>query len=113
MVDLIKTKRYKSAKDFLKDISYEGEMYQNLKDGFVFRGHQSGSYKLVPSVLRHKIQLKDAAGNVVEDDKDAPFNIAESEFIQKNLEYFHLRQFFDVCDRNLSLGPGPSMLQTK
>ena len=100
MVELIKTKRYKSATDFLMDISFAGEMYQNLKDDFVFRGHQSGSYKLVPSVLRHKIQMKDAAGNVVEDDKDAPFNIAESEFIQKNLEYYQLRQFFDICDKN-------------
>lgn len=100
MIELIKTKRYKSAKDFLEDISYGKEMYQNLKDGFVFRGHQSGTYKLVPSVLRHKIHMKDAAGNVLEDDKDAPFNITESEFLQKNLEYLQLRQFFDVCDKN-------------
>ena len=75
MIKLIKTKRYKSAKDFLEDISYGKKMYQNLKDGFVFRGHQSGTYKLVPSVLRHKIHMKDAAGNVLEDDWDAPFNI--------------------------------------
>lgn len=100
MDKLIKTKRYKSAKEFLNDISYTGKMYQNLKDGFVFRGHQSGSYKLVPSVLRHKLVLRDAAGNVVEDDKDAPFNIAESEYIQKNLEYRQLRQFYDLCDKN-------------
>ena len=100
MIKLIKTKRYKSAKDFLEDISYGKKMYQNLKDGFVFRGHQSGTYKLVPSVLRHKIHMKDAAGNVLEDDKDAPFNITESEFLQKNLEYLQLRAvplfvFFD------------------
>ena len=100
MAELIKTKRYESAKEFLMDISYDGEMYQKLKDGFVFRGHQSGSYKLVPSVLRHKIQMKDAEGNVVEEDKDIPFNFAESEFVQKNLEYFQLRLFFDICDKN-------------
>lgn len=100
MDKLIKTKRYKSAKEFLKDISYEGKMYQNLKDGFVFRGHQSGSYKLVPSVLRHKLVMRDAAGNIVEDDKDAPFNIAESEDIQKNLEYRQLKQFYNLCDKN-------------
>ena len=100
MVELIKTKRYTSAKEFLKDISYEGVMYQNLKDGFVFRGHQSGSYKLIPSVLRHKLVQRDAAGNIVEDDKDAPFDLAGSEFVQKNLEYFQLRQFFDICDKS-------------
>ncbi len=98
--EMIKTRRYKSAKEFLKDISYDGDMYQNLKDGFVFRGHQLGSYKLVPSVLRHKLYMKDAAGNIVEDDKDAPFDLAGSEFIQKNVEYIELRQFFDICDKS-------------
>ena len=97
---MIKTRRYKSVKEFLKDISYDGDMYQNLKDGFVFRGHQLGSYKLVPSVLRHKLYMKDAAGNIVEDDKDAPFDLAGSEFIQKNVEYIELRQFFDICDKS-------------
>ena len=100
MVELIKTKRYKSAKEFLKDISYEGVVYQNLKDGFVFRGHQSGSYKLIPSVLRHKLVQRDASGNIVEDDKDAPFDLAGSEYIQKNVEYLELRNFFDICDKN-------------
>ena len=100
MGELIKTKRYKSAKEFLRDISYEGEMYQNLKDGFVFRGHQLGSYKLIPSVLRHKLVQRDAAGNIVEDEKDAPFNLAGSEFIQKNVEYLELRNFFNICDKS-------------
>ncbi len=100
MSDLIKTKKYTSGDKFLEDISYGGEMYQNLKDIFIFRGHQSGSYKLIPSVLRHKLQMKDAAGNIVEEDKDAPFDLANSEFIQKNVEYIELRRFFDVCDKN-------------
>lgn len=100
MSELIKTKIYASAEDFLKDISYGGEMYRNLKDSFVFRGHQSGSYKLIPSVLRHKLQMMDVAGNIVEDEENAPIKIAESEFIQKNIEYLKLRQFFDICDKN-------------
>ena len=100
MTELIKTKRYKSADEFLKDISYGGEMYQNLKDVFVFRGLQSGSYKLIPSVLRHKIQARDAEGNIVEDDKNDPYNLLNTEFIQKNVEYIELRKFFDICDKN-------------
>lgn len=100
MSDQIKTKKYTSGDEFLKDISYGGEMYQNLKDFFIFRGHQSGSYKLIPSVLRHKLTMKDAAGNTVEDDKDAPFDLANSEFFQKNIEYIELRKFFNVCDKN-------------
>lgn len=100
MSELIKTKRYKSGDEFLNDISYKGEMYQNLKKGFVYRGLQSGTYKLIPSVLRHKLVMRDAAGRIVEDDANAPFDISQSEFIQKNVEYLSLRQFFDICDQN-------------
>lgn len=100
MHEQVKLKYYSSAEEFLIDVSYGGEMYQNLKDGFVFRGHQSGSYKLIPSVLRHKLVQRDVAGNIVEDDEDTPFNLAGSEFIQKNVEYIELRKFFDICDKS-------------
>lgn len=100
MSELIQTKRYASGDEFLRDISYGGDMYQNLKGGFVFRGHQSGSYKLIPSVLRHKPQLKDAENNLVEDKHDLPFNITESEFIQMTKEYMALKDFFEICDKN-------------
>lgn len=100
MSELIKTKRYKTGDEFLSDISYNGEMYQNLKKGFVYRGLQSGTYKLIPSVLRHKLVMRDAAGRIVEDDDNSPFDISQSEFIQKNVEYLSLRKFFDICDQN-------------
>ncbi len=100
MANLIESKRYKSGVEFLEDISYGGDMYQNLKGGYVFRGLQSGSYKLIPSVLRHKPQLRDSAGNVVEDKHDLPFNIAESEFIQMTKEFMELKNFFEICDKN-------------
>lgn len=100
MSELIKTKRYKSGDEFLSDISYKGEMYQNLKKGFVYRGLQSGTYKLIPSVLRHKLVMRDAAGRIVEDDENSPFDISQSEFVQKNVEYLSLRRFFDICDQN-------------
>ena len=100
MSELIQTKRYASGDEFLKDIAYGGEMYQNLKKGFVYRGLQSGAYKLIPSVLRHKLVMRDAAGRIVEDDGNTPFDISQSEFIQKNVEYLSLRRFFDICDQN-------------
>lgn len=100
MSELIKTKRYISGEEFLKDITYGGEMYQNLKGGFVFRGHQSGSYKLIPSVLRHKPQLKDVEDNLVENNQVFPFNITESEFVQMTKEFMALKNFFEVCDKN-------------
>lgn len=100
MSELIKTKRYASGDEFLKDISYGGDMYQILKGGFVFRGHQSGSFKLIPSVLRHKPQLKDVEDHIVEDKHDFPFNITESEFIQMTKEFMALKSFFEICDKN-------------
>lgn len=106
MSDLIKTKKYASGEEFLKDISYGGEMYQNLNEGFVFRGLQSGAYKLIPSVPREKLQVRDAAGIIVDEDKDAPFDFANSEFTQVLFEYMELRNFFDICDKsNLRLPP--------
>lgn len=100
MPNLIEIKRYKSGEEFLNDISYNGEMYKNLKGGFVFRGHQSGSYKLIPSVLRHKPQLKDAGGNIAKEEHDFPFNITESEFVQMTKEFMALKNFFEICDKN-------------
>lgn len=100
MANLIESKRYKSGEEFLEDISYRGDMYQKLKGGYVFRGLQSGSYELIPSVLRHKPQLKDTAGNVVEDKQNLPFNITESEFVQMTKEFMALKSFFEICDKN-------------
>lgn len=100
MSELIQTIRYASGVEFLEDIAYGGKMYQNLKKGFVYRGLQSGTYKLIPSVLRHKLVMRDATGRVVEDDENTPFDIAQSEYIQKNVEYISLRRFFDICDQN-------------
>lgn len=57
---MIATRKYKSADEFLKDVSYGGQMYQKLCSGFVYRGLQSGSYELLPSILRHG--LNDAGG---------------------------------------------------
>jgi hypothetical protein len=85
MNELIKTKRYESGEDFLKDISYDGEMYQNLNSNFVYRGLQSGS---------------DISDNVVKEDDPALFDMLDTEFLQTKIEYFNLKQFFDLCDKS-------------
>lgn len=99
MPNLIETKRYKSGEEFLEDISYKGDMYQTLKEGYVFRGHQSGSYKLIPSVLRPQKQSKDEMKKV-EKMQNLPYNIDESEFIQMTKEFMQLKKFFEICDKN-------------
>ena len=41
---------YENADSFLKDITYGGELYDYFFTGdFVYRGHKSNSYKLIPS----------------------------------------------------------------
>lgn len=55
---MIATIKYKSADEFLKDISYGGEMYQKLDSGFVYRGLKSGNYDLLPSILRHGLDIE-------------------------------------------------------
>ena len=55
---MIATRKYNSADEFLKDISYGGEMYQKLGSDFVYRGLQLGSYELLPSILRHGLNIE-------------------------------------------------------
>lgn len=106
MSELIKTKRYKSGEEFLTDISYGGEMYKAFNNNFVYRGHQSGAYKLMPSVLRDSEQSVDADVNEIADKDDFPINIRKSELIQMTKEYMELKNFFSLCDINgLKLPP--------
>lgn len=44
--------KFKSVEDFLRSITYGGELYDLLSKNFVFRGHESNRYSLLPSLLR-------------------------------------------------------------
>ena len=44
----IKDIEFKTADDFLKAISYGGELYKALDHKFIFRGHFSDKYQLLP-----------------------------------------------------------------
>ena len=99
---MIATRKYKSADEFLKDISYGGDMYQKLDSGFVYRGLQSGGYELLPSILRHGLNIE----NRIEEDtyriavKKDSGELTQSEFLRRTLEFINLRSFFDCCDVN-------------
>ena len=97
---LKETIRYETAEAFLKDISYGGSLYERTHRQMVFRGLQSGTYELVPSVLRHKRVLKNMDGTEYVEDEDAPIKIADSEWVQREMEYLSLRNFFEICDEN-------------
>jgi hypothetical protein len=99
---MIETKKYKSADEFLKDISYGGKMYQKLDPGFVYRGLQSGSYELLPSILRHGLDIESR----IEENvcriivKNNTGGLTQSEFLRRTLEFLNLSNFFDCCDVN-------------
>lgn len=99
---MIATRKYKSADEFLKDISYGGQMYQKLDSGFVYRGMQSGCYELLPSILRHGLNIE----NKIEEEtyrivvKKDSGELTQSEFLRRTFEYLNLRYFFDRCDIN-------------
>lgn len=100
---LVKTIVYSSADEFLKDISYGGEVYSKLNNSKVFRGLQSGVYDLVPSALRHRIKLTNMDGTEYIEPEDAPIQITESEETQRFKEYYNLRRFFERSIR-ITLG---------
>ena len=81
---------YNSVRDFLKEISYGGSIYEQLSGGknFVFRGLGSDKYELIPSVLRYNANI---LGRLT-------FN-EPNEFKQIQIEYNLISSFFTVCDR--------------
>lgn len=48
----IKDIKFKTADDFLKAISYGGDLHKELDHKFIFRGHSSDKYQLLPYLLR-------------------------------------------------------------
>ena len=50
--------RFGKVDDFLKAISYGGELFHIFANGFFFRGHSTQEYKLLPSSLRKDAFLK-------------------------------------------------------
>ena len=100
MTDLIITKNYTSANDFLKDISYGGELYSQFTSNHVFRGHKSGTYELIPSALRHRIQYLNQDGSIYNEHNENAEMLSDSEWEQRNVEYWKLRLFFEFCDYN-------------
>lgn len=97
---LIETIRYKSADDFLNDISYGGTLYNRMNRMMVFRGLQSGTFELIPSAIRRRIVMANQDGSEYVEDEKAPFKTADSEWVKRELEYFSLRNFFESCDAN-------------
>ena len=79
---------YENADSFLKDITYGGELYDYFFTGdFVYRGHKSNSYKLIPSVLRDNCtEIRHASFR-------SP-NVSTTDREQLAYEFYILRSFY-------------------
>lgn len=94
MSNIVKEVSFNNIDDFIKSISFGGELYEDFtKRKFVYRGHASDKYELIPSALRpqsqgifDKVALK--GGNTI-----------DIEYIQIENEYLILRRFYKDCDR--------------
>lgn len=84
--------RFDKFEDFVSSIEYNGELYPLFTMGnFIFRGHASEKYELVPSALRsdNKEKFKQIALAYGDDD---------TEYHQAIKEYVILRRFYKLCD---------------
>ena len=96
----IKTIRYDSADDFIKAISYGGELYNLFDNHFIFRGHSTDKYILVPTALRGNLVLENIKnfGSLSDEEQRKLAILAETELGQIQQEYKLLEEFFRACD---------------
>jgi hypothetical protein len=96
----IKTIHYENADDFIKAISYKGELYNLFNEHFIFRGHSTDKYELIPSALRGNLVI-DSITNIEtasEDELNTVVFLASTELVQVEEEYKLLQDFYRACD---------------
>jgi len=95
MIPIIQAYRYEKMEEFIKSISYGGELYNVFEKGkFVFRGHASDKYELIPSALRP--QTKEWFSRLALSGPGK--GNGEIEWFQIINEYNLLRRFYKSCD---------------
>ena len=91
--NIIKEIYYNSADEFLRAISYGGQLYPLNSSQYIFRGHSFSCYKLIPSSLRDDITYLNPYAKREEGGR-LPENI------QILNEFYILHYFFKNCDNN-------------
>lgn len=88
--------RFANADEFLRAISYGGELYKAISTNHIFRGHSSNKYLLLPTLLR-PINIEpifvEINGKTVEYDHN---KITDATLITEEFDYLH--SFFVSCD---------------
>lgn len=95
----IKEVRYGDAKSLLNAITYGGEIYDALSRDFIYRGHYSEHYLLLPYALRSGVMDAFHPGMDYEDDK--VLIATQLEISQVLGEYQLLQRFYNLCDKNV------------
>lgn len=102
---------FNNAEDFLKAISYGGDLYFMQQKRFVFRGQESDKYKLIPTALRDYMFLNEI--NPKYHDERA-FAASGTEIFQIFAESQKIKTFFDICDsRGLSMPESKRLRDTR
>ena len=104
----IKDLHYQTADAFLRDISYGGELYNQL-NGCIFRGHYSDKYELVPSLLREGVSKEYNSQGGLSDEYYLRFLQLEDTLLIE--EYLILERFFSTADERGLYIPDVSRLR--
>lgn len=96
----IKAIHFENADDFIAAISYKGELYNLFDEHYIFRGHSTDKYELIPTALRGNLaidSITDIESASEEKLKQVAF-LASTELVQIQEEYKLLQDFFRACD---------------
>lgn len=97
----IKSIHYDNADEFIAAISHKGELYELFNEQFIFRGHSTDEYGLLPSALRDDFAINNEKLSI---DSGIDINtlvaISNTELLQILNEYKLLQDFFNTCDDN-------------
>ncbi|WP_036876972.1 FRG domain-containing protein [Xylanibacter oryzae] len=93
----VKEIKCSSVEDFIKKMSYNGELYKLITDQFIFRGESSDQHKLIPSALR-KDNHEHLVDLVKESWPEFTIDNNNSEYFQIIAEYISLHQFYADSD---------------
>lgn len=97
----IKSIHFDNAEDFIKAISFKGELYKLFHEQFIFRGHSTDKYELLPSALREFLAFDNVGSTdfASEEEKDIYIYLATTEQGQIQEELRLLQDFFNTSDR--------------
>ena len=93
-MEIVKRVKYRKNEtlNFIHSISYGGELYNTFNNGFIFRGHSSSIYKLLPSALRKEGMI---GTTLIKSDE---YIKIYGELLQIYRESQLLQQFYKNCD---------------